>query len=127
MLTRNTIQRTLVYETVCKLHNHATAEEVYAEVSREHPGVSRGTVYRNLNCLAEDGKIRKIDIPCGADRFDDRCDNHYHVKCEKCGKVFDVDMDYIADINTKIKDAHGFEYTGYDIVFKGICPDCQRK
>lgn len=125
MMKRNTIQRSLVFEAVNKLQSHATADEIYEKVVTEHPNVSRATVYRNLKLLSETGYIRKIEIPGGADRFDHMCHDHCHVKCEKCGRVFDVDMEYITGIEKNIKDDRGFKFTGYDILFRGVCPDCQ--
>ena len=124
---RNTIQRSLVLEAVNKLKCHATADEIYQEVTREHPNISKGTVYRNLNQLSDSGEIRKIETPGGADRFDHRCHDHYHVKCLRCGRVFDVDMEYITGLEGKIRDAHGFEFSGHDLMFRGICPECQKQ
>ena len=125
-MKRNTIQRRLVLEAVQKLQCHATADEVYQAVVENNPNISRATVYRNLNLLAETGEIRKMEIPDGADRFDHRCHDHCHVRCEKCGRVFDVDMEYITGLEKRIKDHHGFAFTGYDILFRGICPDCRK-
>ena len=127
MIQRNTIQNSLVYEAVNKLQSHATADKIYDMIVQEHPTISRGTVYRNLNRLAEMGKIRKMEIPGGPDRFDHRCHDHCHVKCERCGRVFDVDMEYITGLEKNITDTHGFAFTGYDILFRGICPECQQK
>lgn len=126
MTSRNTIQCSLVLDAVNRLQCHASAVEVYDEVVREYPNISKGTVYRNLNHLSQTGKIQKIEIPGAADRFDHRCQKHYHIVCEKCGRVFDVDMDVIEDMNEKIKETHGFEFTSYDIIFKGICPECKQ-
>ena len=53
MARRNTIQRSLVLEAVNRLHCHATADEVYEEIIKEHPTISKATVYRNLNLLSE--------------------------------------------------------------------------
>lgn len=125
-MQRNTIQRTLTLETMRKLQCHPTADEVYTAVASEHPSISRGTVYRNLNQLAADGEISKLEIPGGADHYDHQCHDHHHVRCLKCGRVFDVDMDYLPDLQKAIRDAHGFRFSGYDLVFKGICPDCDR-
>ena len=126
MMKRHTIQRSLVFEAVNKLQCHATADEIYEVIVIEHPNVSRATVYRNLKLLSEIGDIRKIEIPGGADRFDHRCHDHCHVKCEKCGRVFDVDMEYITGLEKSIKDGRGFAFTGYDILFRGICPECKK-
>ena len=55
---RNTIQRALVFEAVNQLKCHATADEIYQMVAAEHPNISKGTVYRNLHQLSENGEIR---------------------------------------------------------------------
>ena len=126
MMRRQTIQRSLVLKAVNKLQCHATADEIYEEIVKEHPNVSRATVYRNLNLLSETGHIRKIEIPGGADCFDHLCHDHCHVKCEKCGRIFDVDMEYVTGLEKNIKNDRGFSFTGYDIIFRGICPNCQK-
>lgn len=125
MRKRNTIQCALVLEIVNQIKCHATADEVYEKLSQDHPNISRGTVYRNLQRLCEMGKIRKREIPCGADRFDHLCSDHYHVRCIQCGRVFDVDMAYITNLEKTIQDTHGFVFTEHDIIFKGICSECQ--
>ena len=127
MERRNTAQKAMVLNTVRRLGNHACADEIYSAVSQENPSIGRGTVYRNLGILAEEGKIRKIAIPDGADRFDHNCFEHYHVKCIKCGSVFDVDMEALPDLREKIRDSHGIDFLDYDIIFRGICPDCKQK
>ena len=124
---RNTIQRDLVLDTVRKLQNHATADEIYADIVKEYPTISRATVYRNLQQLCEMGKIRKRTMPGGADRYDHLCSDHYHVQCERCGRVFDVEMEYMRGLEKSIKDSHGFDVTGHDITFTGICAECKRK
>ena len=126
MIKRHTIQRALVFDAVNKLQCHATADEIYEEIAKEHPNISRATVYRNLKQLAEAGEIRRLEIRGGADRFDHRCHDHCHVQCEKCGRVFDVDMEFVTGLEKGIQDAHGFAFTGYEILFHGVCPDCQR-
>ena len=125
-MQRNTLQRSLVLEIVNKLKCHATAEEIYDAVSLQYPNISRTTVYRNLNELAKDGKIRKLEVPGKADHYDHICNEHYHIRCLKCGKVFDVDMKYKKGLENSIKDTHGFVVNGYDLIFKGICPNCQK-
>ena len=127
MNTRRTIQKKLVYDAVRDLGSHATAEEIYAHVSAVYPTISKGTVYRNLNALCADGELRKIEIPGAADHFDHKCDNHYHIICVRCGKVFDVDMEPIVSLQTQIRDTRGFDFFDCDIVFRGICPSCKEK
>lgn len=125
MERRNTIQKELVLNTVLKLKSHLTADEVYESIKKDHPRIGKGTVYRNLGILAEEGAIRKVEIPNGPDRFDFTLKKHYHVRCMECGEVFDVDMDEIPDLSKKIHDTHGMQFLDYDILFKGICPTCR--
>ena len=124
MSSRSTIQRSLVLEAVKELRCHVTADEVYDTIVKTHPDISRGTVYRNLNLLSDNGTIRKVEMPSGAVRYDHLCHDHYHAKCIKCGRVFDVAMEFIADLEGNIKDTRGFVFTGHDIIFKGICFEC---
>lgn len=123
---RNTIQRALVLDAVNRLKCHATADDVYHMVISEHPHISKGTVYRNLKILSEGGEIQRLEVPGGADRFDHRCHNHYHARCLGCGRVFDVEMEDIEDLESKIYDVHGFTICGHDLMFKGLCPECEK-
>ena len=127
MARRHTIQRSLVLEAVNRLHCHATADEVYEAISKEHPTISKATIYRNLNVLSELGEIRRLEIPGSADRYDHISRDHCHVKCKVCGRVFDVDMDFVDGLERGIRDTHGFDFTGYDILFHGVCPECKTK
>ena len=124
MNTRNTIQRSLVLAAVKELQRHATADEVYDIIVNKHPDISRGTVYRNLNLLSDIGEIRKVEMPGGAALYDHLCHDHYHAKCVKCGRVFDVAMEFITDLENNITDTQGFMYIGHDIIFKCVCRDC---
>lgn len=121
--TRSTRQRALVLEAVRSLHNHPTSADVYDAVREKHPSISRATVYRNLNVLTEQGEVLHIPVAGGADRYDFRCDCHYHAICRECGVVYDVEMPS-EDLLSSVRDTHGFLIEGFDIIFNGLCPDC---
>ena len=87
---REGILRTLRYEL-----NHPTAEELYTHLKEREPSLSLATVYRNLNQLSKIGKVMRIEVPNGSDRFDSIADGHYHLICEKCGKAVDIARDAI--------------------------------
>lgn len=124
---RNTIQKDLVKNAVYEMKRHVTANEVYEFLKKEYPTIGKGTVYRNLDILSEEGALRKVEVPAGANRFDITLKNHYHVRCIKCGEVSDVDMDETSDLMKRIHDTHGIDFLEYDISFKGICPKCREK
>ena len=124
---RNTIQKDLVRNAVYEMKRHVTANEVYEFIKEAYPTIGKGTVYRNLDILVEEGALRKVEVPDGPNRFDFTLKNHYHVRCVKCGEVSDVDMDEIPDLLERIHNTHGIEFLDYDISFKGICPKCREK
>lgn len=127
MQKRNTVQRDMVVHAVQSLKCHATADEVYAYIIKDYPSIGKGTVYRNLSILSDEGRVRRVEIPDGPDRFDHTLYEHYHVRCAKCGRVEDVDMEALPNLLDKIGDRHGFQFLDYDILFTGICEDCQSK
>lgn len=124
---RNTIQKELVQNAVYEMRKHVTANEVYEFIKKDYPNIGRGTVYRNLDILVEEGALRKVEVPDGPNCYDFTLKNHYHVRCMTCGEVSDVDMDEIPDLLKKIHDTHGTDFLGYDISFKGVCPKCREK
>ncbi|MGE5577510.1 MAG: Fur family transcriptional regulator, partial [Syntrophothermus sp.] len=52
-----TRQRQIILEELKNVTTHPTADEVYEMVRRRLPRISLGTVYRNLELLAEEGII----------------------------------------------------------------------
>lgn len=124
MSNRNTIQREIINKAVNELKFHPTPDNIYDYIKSIHPSISRSTVYRNLNILAEQGEISKVRVPGFADRFDYNKHSHYHIVCEKCGKVSDLEMSFF-DINSKIKNNSGYNIKDHTIVFFGLCPDCK--
>ena len=58
---RNTIQKDLVRNTVYEMRRHVTANEVYEFVKEFCPTIGKGTVYRNLDILVEEGNLRKVE------------------------------------------------------------------
>ncbi len=121
MLKRCTSQKRIIFETVNELHNHPTAEMVYEAVNKKNSIISKSTVYRNLNEMASDNLIKRVEIPNGCDIYDFNNENHYHFYCEKCKNVSDIDVEY----NIKY-DQLNVEHTiiKHDILFRGICNKC---
>ncbi len=127
MKKRNTIQGQLVLNAVRQLGNHPTADDVYNYVVQMHPNISKGTVYRNLNSLAEDGILVKISVPDAADRFDHTLEKHYHIKCMNCKEFVDVNLDYMQELDDKVAESTKYKILSHDVVFKGICHNCCNK
>lgn len=121
------MQRQIVLQAVLRMHDHPTADTVYAAVAADHPSISKATVYRNLNQLANQGEIRRVPVPNGADRYDFNLEEHYHVRCTRCGKVYDVHMPRIDNLIDRLEDASGVDVQRYDILFEGVCQGCREE
>ncbi|MDR0822206.1 MAG: transcriptional repressor [Endomicrobium sp.] len=123
---RITIQKTIVREKVMSMFNHPCAEEVFLEIYKEHPHISKATVFRILNDLAAEKKVKMLRVPYGANCFDYKTEPHYHIQCSKCESVEDVEVSDM-QIPQSPLGTNGFTVTGYTLVYEGICPHCQSK
>lgn len=123
---RNSKQRQMILDAVMSRCDHPTADQIYLDVRAKDNKVSRGTVYRNLGILSENNEIANVKVPA-ADRYDSRCDRHYHIFCTNCGKVFDAPMGYQKQYDEQIENETGFQISRHRLIFEGLCPDCSDK
>jgi Fe2+ or Zn2+ uptake regulation protein len=122
---RVTPQRLAIARTLRELDCHATAELVFAEVSRRLPGVSLPTVYATLELLEELGLVRRVAAASGSVRYDPRTDEHHHIVCRRCGTVADVDAAVDRDGVLAAARAAGFAPDQAQVVVSGLCAACQ--
>lgn len=118
-------QRELIYEAVLGSKEHPTAEMVYQWLKPANPNLSLGTVYRNLNLLAEEGILVRMPFP--VERYDGDTHPHSHFRCKGCGRVFDLMLGYDGEIDAAAGRASpGFRIEGHDLTFSGMCRECQK-
>lgn len=94
-------QREIILDTLKSNVVHPTAEYIYEILKKEDSKISLATLYRNLNQLAENGLIKKIDGLESSSHYDHNTHAHYHFICDNCKKVFDVSCDIAPDIVKK--------------------------
>ncbi len=124
-IKRNTRQRRLVLDSVRGRTDHPSADEIYLDVREKDARISRATVYRNLNVLAEEGEILHVKVPA-ADRYDLRTERHYHLFCVGCGSVSDAPLGYKSDYDTLAAAQTGFKIERHRMIFEGLCPKCRQ-
>jgi len=120
-------QREAIKEYLMNTKEHPTADTVYMNIRSTYPNISLGTVYRNLNLLAEQGEVLKINCQDGCDRFDGNPNLHYHFLCNTCGKVLDIEMEPIEHINVIAGAKFSGKVQGHVTFFYGQCHDCLNK
>lgn len=117
-------QREIILETLKENVVHPTAEYLYAILKEKEPNISLATLYRNLNQLAENDIIKKIDGLESSSHYDHNTHEHYHFICDKCKRVYDISADVAPDIVQKAEQQTGFLIKKHDIVFNGLCREC---
>ncbi|MEG1869420.1 MAG: transcriptional repressor [Oscillospiraceae bacterium] len=123
-MSRFSKQREVILQTVKNSKEHPTAEVIYATLKPLYPELSLGTVYRNLNVLASNGDILRLQTDVPSACFDGRLDDHLHMVCDICNKVVDVECD-VKNLTAKclnIPTPH--KILEAKISLRGICENC---
>lgn len=125
--SRMTRQRKVILEELCKVNTHPTADEVYTMVKGKLPNISLGTVYRNLDLLAENNQILKLETAGHTRRYDANTEPHSHVRCLSCGKVIDIPYIDTSRLDLKSEFLKDFNYKNVRVEIDGICAECSKK
>ncbi|MFC1861530.1 Fur family transcriptional regulator [Chloroflexota bacterium] len=125
MNRRATKQRAAILKILRNTRSHPTADQIYDAVRQKIPNISKGTVYRNLQVLREDGAISELNLNGTLSRYEEKQDKHYHFRCEQCGRVFDLGEQVNTEIDKKVAERTGFMVSSHQTEFRGLCKDCQ--
>ena len=124
---RLTSQRQVIFEELKKVKSHPTANDVYDMVRKRLPRIGLGTVYRNLNLLAELGIIRRLEVGGEQNRFDGDISPHYHIRCIKCNRVDDIFIKMERELEKSAASCCDYKILDHHVQFSGICSRCLPK
>jgi Fe2+ or Zn2+ uptake regulation protein len=127
ILKRNTKQRRIILEELCKLRTHPDADTIFGMVRRRIPRISYGTVYRNLNVLRGEGKILELAFGKYSCRYDGTTAYHLHFYCLECKNIFDVEGLNLKDLDEKVADKLDSEVISHRVEFYGYCQRCRKR
>ena len=127
MIHRETKQREAILKALRNTRSHPTADQIYDEVRKDIPNISKGTVYRNLQVLQDDGAITELKLNDTLSRYEVKQESHYHFRCEKCGRVSDIDMPVDKELDQQVEKGTGLKVSYHQLEFRGLCKDCQKK
>ena len=123
-------QRQAIMDFLCTRKDHPTADTVYQNVRKSLPSISLGTVYRNLNLLAEHGTIRRVRGVNGSEHFDADITEHQHFICRCCGSVADImlqDLRICEALQREAQKVFAGTIETNDFYFLGLCSTCCKK
>lgn len=114
-------QRMKVLQYLVEQRNHPTVENIYSELIHEIPTLSKTTVYNTLNLFVGSDLVNSLTIDGNELRYDAEMRKHGHFTCEKCGNIYDF------DINIDSMEYEGlerFQVKNKNVFFRGICKNC---
>lgn len=122
----NTEQKKLILE--CLKENsdsYISVEDILNYLNKKGLQVGTTTIYRYLNFLEKEGAVRIENIKTTRyfQYIVENCKNHYHIKCEKCGKIEHLECEEIISLCTHIKKEHDFVISQKNVIY-GICGLC---
>ena len=109
-----------------------TAAQIADHLRKEQIAISRPTVYRQLEKLVSEGKVRRYlfgDTSVTCFQYTDPNENGqdlYHMKCEVCDGVFNLKCDEVNHVSRHILETHDFKVNDSKTVFYGKCKTCLR-
>ena len=105
--------------------DHPSAAQVYEFMRKLYPNISMGTVYRNLKFLTSNGDIALVGTVGDCERFDHNTDQHFHLVCQKCGKIMDVPIP--ANFMKTINNSKEYNVSSMKVLLSGECSECMQK
>ncbi|MBN1783193.1 transcriptional repressor [bacterium] len=120
-------QRELILNILRSSKSHPTADEVYEQARLQIPKISLGTVYRNLNFLAAEGRIQRLGFDSGIAQFDGDLRDHYHIRCTRCGRIEDVPHGTHRVTYDEVESLTGYKIHHLHLAFFGLCRECKQK
>lgn len=118
--------REKILQLLAHTDSHPTAAWVHDRLREEFPKVAIGTVYRNLNILVSEGKLKNVHFDDATDHFDANTSKHYHFICEKCGAIRDLEIPFDETLEHKVARQTGFEVRHHRMDFYGLCEKCSK-
>ena len=122
---RLTAQRLAVVQTLRESRSHPTAEQLYQKVRKRVPGISRNTIYLNLEALQRVGETSEVWIAHDASRFEPNPLPHDHAVCVTCKKVVDIYDPALRRLKIPRRLRPRFTVISHRVDFFGQCRACR--
>lgn len=126
-MQRYSRQREALINLLASVTNHPSAEWLHTQLKAEFPNIGIATVYRNLNMLSSSGQILKLNVGAGKEHYDGNSQNHYHLYCKSCDKIYDMDMEYSTQLDEQAENSTDAQIEYHSLIFYGTCSNCRSK
>lgn len=122
---RITPERFEVLEAALEYDGHFGADDLYILMKNSNSRVSRATVYKTLELLAQCDLLSKRNFGDGLTRFESSFKRqvHDHLICVDCGKIIEFTDPGIKQLPEEISEKLGFNFESYSFNIFGRCKD----
>ena len=122
---RITPERFEVLEAALEYEGHFGADDLYVLMKNSNSRVSRATVYKTLELLAQCELLSKRNFGDNINRFESSFKRqvHYHLICVDCGKIIEFADPRIKQLPEEISEDLGFNFESYSFNIFGRCKD----
>lgn len=125
---RMTEQRRILCDYLSGLQTHPTAYDIFGSLAKQHPDISRATVYNTLNTLKELGAIVELSFAGDQSRYETDPTPHINMICLRCHSVTDYDLStHTQSLINNVKENVDFEPLTVRVEFVGFCADCRNQ
>ena len=123
---RLTAPRRAVAELITENDGHFIAADLASAARRRRIGVSRASLFRTLDLLAELGIVERLDLPSGDHAYVPCAPvHHHHVICSRCGRTLDVEDCGLSEVVAEISRRSGYLIQAHRLEMFGLCHHCQ--
>lgn len=119
---KTSFQRVKIFNFLNKAYSHPSVEEIYTELVKDIPTLSKTTVYNNLALFIEKGLAREVKIDSYEARYELNRGVHGHFMCEKCGAIQDFEADFMDEEPSCLGSC---EIRTKNLYYTGLCPKCR--
>ena len=102
-----------------------SVDEVLEYMKSHNQVVGLTTIYRFLKLLEENNCVR-TEVKDHTKYYQyiiEECNNHFHLKCKKCGKIIHLHCEEFENVSSHIMKEHKFKID-YNTVIYGLCDNC---
>ncbi len=123
-----TKQKSELLSCIQKQVGEFTIQDLYEATSGS---IGLTTIYRYIHQLIDERKILSMKQENQMVYYQYlescNCQNHFYLKCEKCGQLIHVDCDWVEELVHHIQKDHQFQLNREHIIMNGICQKCLKK
>jgi len=125
---RVTRERLRLFREVYQQHGHIDAEALLRSMQERGLKISRATLYRNLDLLADFGFVRRYRLGGRSYLYEHVHAGlrHDHLICTECGRVAEFVSPAIAALQREICRAHDFDPDEHTLQIHGTCLACRQ-